>query len=44
MLLAIFINIPSFATFEITDFVIDSQLKEDGSLNVTERISYYTKN
>lgn len=42
MLVAICINIPSFATFKITDFVIDSQLNKDGSLHVTERISYYT--
>lgn len=42
MLVAICINIPSFATFEITNFVIDSQLNEDGSLHVTEKILYYT--
>lgn len=35
-------NIYSFATFEITNFVIDSELSSDGNLHVTEKITYYT--
>lgn len=36
------INTVSFATFEITDFTIDSELYENGDLYVRETINYYS--
>lgn len=35
-------NIPSFASFYISDFVIDANVKSDGDMEVKETISYYT--
>lgn len=42
LLIIICINTSSFATFQITDFTIDTVLNEKGDLYVTERIIYYT--
>lgn len=37
-----FINTVSFATFEITDFIINAKLLENGDLYVIESINYYS--
>lgn len=35
-------NIPSFASFYISDFVIDAKLESNGDMEVKETISYYS--
>lgn len=35
-------NVPSFATFEINNFVIDTDVMSDGTMKVKETIYYYT--
>lgn len=39
---AIAINIPSFATFYISNFDIDAEVTESGDMLVKEKINYYT--
>ena len=39
---AIALNIPSFATFYISDFQIDANLDSKGDMEVKEKITYYT--
>lgn len=42
LILIIGITTSSYAMFVIEDFTIDSELKDNGDLYVTERITYYT--
>ena len=41
-LLSIMFAIPSFAVFEIENFIIDAQIFENGDMEVLETIEYYT--
>jgi uncharacterized membrane protein len=41
IIIALF-NLPSFATFQISDFTIDATVSPDGSMEVLETINYYT--
>lgn len=41
LIIALF-NVPSFANFEINNFVIDTDVMSDGTMKVKETISYYT--
>ena len=39
---AILLNVPSFATFYISNFQIDANLDSKGDMQVKEKITYYT--
>ena len=41
-LFAIALNLPSFATFYISDFQIDANVNSSGDMQVKEKITYYT--